>query len=294
MPRRRYFPNVGPLKSLCIILLLFSPSTPAVAEQFEPGVVAQVNGHSVTLDEVRLRHRPTQPHVGVLPPKDSWLIALDEVIALHLLSQWAAAHSSRTTEESSPTAKAKQVQSAIDKEMKLQGVTTSVSEKDALEYYRQFADQLNPIDELTLSAIVVPDKALAEELLNQAHNSSTQDFTQLVERHSIDIASRDRKGHLAVIDAHGKGLERPIAEVALKLRKVGDIGLALGSDHRYYVLRTSKAVIPTEPWSNKVYARVKNLIAYQRRQKTIGDLTQRLRDDAEISINTLLIDQASV
>lgn len=80
-------------------------------------------------------------------------------------------------------------------------------------------------------------------------------------------------------------MERELTPVGLRLRTVGQVGLAHGPDGRYYILRATKVETRVPPWTEELKQRVKNMIVHEQEEAILARLEQQLRTAARISVN---------
>lgn len=96
----------------------------------------------------------------------------------------------------------------------------------------------------------------------------------------IDEAAEHAEGN----KPHSDAGELAITPVAMQFRQAGQVGLALGPDGRYYVLRAAKVEVAYQPWSSELRYRVKNKITRERKEQVLRELEQQLRNGVSISV----------
>jgi peptidyl-prolyl cis-trans isomerase C len=257
-----------------------------------PRPVARVNGRPVYAAEVRVHLQPAAPRVGAGPMEDPRRRALDQAIGLRLLAEEAERRGLPATGEEAALREARRVQALLRDEVgSSRFQAAAISDQEARAFYERHQARLAPLASLELFAVVVADAARAESLLAEAAAADDERFAQLVREHSLDEASKVRQGELAVVDEHAHGLDEPLARVAVRLRSRGSVGLAQGTDGRYWVLRAGEVRLVAEPWTPALALRVKNLMAHERRQAAIDALIERLRRQARIDVDRAVLDR---
>ncbi len=259
------------------------------AEQVSPDdAVARVGDEPVYAREVTVHLRPAQPRVGSAVPMDPRRQALDEAVRVRLFAREAQRQGTQAPDGPPEVQQAHLVQWLIEREVDRRGIRVeAISDDDARRHYEKNRELFNKIESVDLAAVTVDDPALAESLLKRAERASAEEFARLASESSLDEASRARGGRFTTVDSDGKDpqgreVEAAIARVGLGLRKAGQVGLARGSEGRYYVLRGTKVEMEYKPWGGELVPYVKNVMMYERREQALEEMEKRLREDARI------------
>jgi len=256
--------------------------------------VGVIDGEPVLASELELHVRPPGPWVGPVRP-DPRRIALDDALRVRLFAREARRRGLTGLDGPPAVVQGSLVRALIADELARCGAPDprAIGDDEARRFYDGHRDAMNPPTSVEVAAIVVADEASATAILRAATTAGDAAFARLVARASIDEASRARGGALATIDEHGAGVEPAIAEVALALRGPGMVGVAEGSDHRWYVLRATRVTHRYQPWPAAA-ARVKQLMAWQRRQAVLDALVTRLRGEAQITVDAAALARVAV
>lgn len=260
-------------------------------------VVATVDGAPIFVAEVAAHLVPASPRIGAAPPVDPRKQALERMLRVRLF-----AHEARRLRLPAPDGppaltEAHLVQALIRRELLHHNVRAdAISDEEARKYYDEHPELFNRPQAVHLSAIVVREALLAERLLQQAATAGEGEFGRLVERHSVDDLSRAQRGGLPVVVIGRKQAEidESVSAAAYYMRKAGTVGLAQGSDGRYYVLRATKVEMTVRPWSREAALRVKNRMASDRQEQVLQALTMRLRERARIVVSESALERIRI
>lgn len=247
-------------------------ASPAASPAAGDAVIARIDGQPVLASEVRLHLRAAPPRIGTAPAVDPRRVALDAAIRVRLFAQ-EGRRRGLAAKGAPATVQAMLVRGVIDAETsaaELRG--DGVSDEDARVFYERDPKRFNRPTEVRVAAVAVDDERAAEELLVKASTASEAELAAL--------GAKD----LGVIDEHGEGVDPAIAGTAMWLKHPGAVGLAPGSDGRYYVLRATEVKIVIKPWTADAM-RVKNVVAEERRNAVLSRLEERLRKTASIEID---------
>lgn len=259
-------------------------------------VVATIDEQPIVTSEVDMHLRSVRPRVGAAPPVSPQTDALNAAIRVKLFAREAQRRGIQVADGPAALVEAHLVQTLIEQELETQNVDPNrISDAEAQQYYDQHQEYFNQVHLVELAAIAVPDLALAEQLLHQADGATDAHFNQLVAQYSTDPASRARNGYLTTVDErreHASGTtphadpgEKEFTPVAMSLRKVGQAGLAQGSDGSYYVLRATKLEMTRRSWNDSLKLRIKNIMIEERQEHILSALEQQLRRAVHLSIN---------
>ena len=283
---------------LCGVLGLLVQGGAALAAAAAAGagdeVAGSLNGEPVYLWEVEAHLRPAAPRVGTDPPPNPRRLAFDEAVRVRLLVREARARGLAGGEGPPDLVEARLVQALLRQETERQGIEPqAISEEEARSFYAAHRIEVSSIRSAEIAAITVVSPDLAEELLERAAGASAAQFLSLVEHHSVH-PSKGSGGRLATIDKDGRGLEAPLARVAVGLKVAGAVGLAQGSDGLHYVLRATAVELEERPWDAELAQYTRNLMAFTRREEAVRGLLARLRGGASIEIEERVLDRLPV
>jgi PPIC-type PPIASE domain len=258
-------------------------------------VVAHVEGEPLYGRDVALYLRPAPPRIGAARPPDPRMVAAESAIRTVLFAREARRRGQRAHMGSKALAEAALVQGLIREETKRRRVSlVRVQDSEARRFYESHRERLAAVQSVELSAIVTDGPDVAEELLARAEQANEEEFADLVARHSVDEASKQRGGRFAVVDGEGGGTEKVIARVALAMRRTGDVGLARGSDGRHYVLRATRVQLKVPAWDETLAARVRNLVFQEQRERLVEALAAPLRTAAHVEVDAAALSRLRV
>lgn len=288
MRRRGFIPPSQPallaLAGLMAAVPAFTDAARAVETTRDAGVVGTVDGQPILVTDVVPHLRPEEPWVGTEPPPDPRRLAWDAAVRLLLFDREARRRGIDGGTGAASVVAARRVQKLIAAELERRGV--GAPDDEAL---RRFHDEhrlrLSPVVSARIAAVVVADRVPALDVLARAASADDEAFARLVAAHSLDRASRERAGHLAQIDRHGRGLPPALARVALALKAAGAVGLAQADDGRYYVLRATNVELEVRPWAAPLIAHLRELIAYTQREAALDDFAAGLRRGARVELD---------
>lgn len=258
-------------------------------------VVGTVDGQPLSAADVQLHLRPAEPQVGTAPPLDPRRLAWDAAVRLFLLGREARRRGLDGGQGDPAVVEARLVQRVIrdETERHARGAA-SLDEATLRGFHAQHEEEFATVVSARVAAIVVAERARAQELLTRAATADDGAFQQLVAQHSLDAASKARGGQLAQIDRHGRGLSPALVRVALALKSSGAVGLAEGDEGRFYVLRATDVQLEKPTWGPALAARVRELLAHREREATVDALVARLRASASIKLDETALAQLAL
>ena len=257
---------------VCSLLVAGCQDAPAASVASGDAIVARIDGQPVLASEVRQHLRAAPPRIGTAPAVDPRRVALDAALRVRLFAQ-EGKRRGLVAKGAPAIAQATLVRGVIEAETagaEFRG--DGVSDEEARLFYERDPKRFNRPTEVRIAGIAVDDADAAEALLVKASTASEAEFAKLG---GVD---------LGVVDEHGDGADPPIAGTALWLKQPGAVGLATGSDGRYYVLRAAQVSIVLKPWTADAM-RVKNVIAEERRNEVLRRLEERLRKCVSIEVD---------
>lgn len=247
-------------------------NAPAASVPAGDAVVARIDGQPVLASEVSQHLRAAPPRIGTAPAVDPRRVALDAAIRVRLFEQ-EGRRRGITAKGAPAIVQATLVRGVVEAETASPEYRGDrISDEDARQFYERDPERFNRPTEVRIAGIAVDDAGAAEELLVKASTASEAEFAKLG---GVD---------LGVVDEHGDGADPPIAGTALWLKHPGAVGLATGSDGRYYVLRATQVSIVLAPWTADTM-RVKNVLAEERRNEVLRRLEEQLRKQVSIEVD---------
>lgn len=257
-------------------------------------IVARIDGEPVYAKEVSANLLPAPPRIGSATPVDPRRAALDEAIRIRLFAREAKRRGIEAPRGNPAVARAYLVQELIEEELERREIEErGVSSRQALQYYKEHPELFTEVKSVGLDVIIVRDGELAERLLRRVEGGDREEFTALVRRFSLDDVSRSKDGYLTTLDVSDPDdqVEDEIAHVGWAMTEPGQVGMAMDSRGRYYVLRARTVESFLRPWDGEVALIVKNLVADERKRKVLEKLEGRLRSEARVTVNGAALDR---
>jgi len=252
-------------------------------------IVARVNGESVRADEVLENLLPSPPKIGTAYQVDPRRNALDEAIQTRLFAQEARRRGIEVSGLPPAVARAYLAQKLIAEEVGRRRIDArSIDDGQAHRFYEKHSHLFTEVESVALEAIVVEDPELANQLLFQVEGADEKTFDKLAREFSVDQALKHRGNLLALLKASAPddGVEDEVARVGWTMTKPGQVGLARSSHNRYYVLRANEIESSVRPWDEDLALMAKNVMANELKEKTLEELEEQLRAEAEITVDS--------
>ncbi len=165
---------------------------------------------------------------------------------------------------------------------------SDITDKDVQAYYDKHKNQYNKPETVRASHILVKDEATAKKVLAEvkAKGNDPRAFRSLVQRYSIDNATKRRAGDLRYFTREDKRVPKPVIEAAFKLEKRGDVAGPIKSARGWHIIKLThrRKAINRKVDDPKVKAQIVTRILRERRRKALEDYKKKLRSKATVKI----------
>jgi hypothetical protein len=241
------------------LLLLTSHVDTGIASG-DPDVLATVDGQPITKSnvEILIPRDFTGPPVLVAgqAASDQMRTALDEAIRNELFAREALRRGLSGPDHVSL------VRAVIEQERAQLPAVTDIEAKHWYVEHRRYYDKVQSMDVVWLE---LDDEQTARTLLNAS-------LRGLPTTSSIEL-----KRGKATLDYNGEGAGISVARVAFALREAGKTGMVCDEDGHWWVVRVDSVEFEETPWDDKLAHRVKTALDWEREQRHLDDLAERLR-----------------
>jgi len=169
-----------------------------------------------------------------------------------------------------------------------------VTEADVERYFQEHRAEYDTPEQVRASHIELRDRVTAERVLADARSHATDDayWRALVQRESVDTATRDIGGDLGFFAADGgTTVPRAVATAVMALRNPGDVvptvveSVAAGVTH-FHVLRLAARREALHRGIDEVRRPIRNRLWRERfdaaQDRAVQELVQRLRASANV------------
>jgi parvulin-like peptidyl-prolyl isomerase len=181
----------------------------------------------------------------------------------------------------------------VREEVDAKATPASVSAEDVARYYSEHTADFGRPDEVRVSQIVVKDQGEAARLVGEARRArdranpgkDLEEFRKLVARYSIHEPTKGRGGDMGFI-SHGSAAYPPaVVAAAESLRENGEVSDSIAAPDGYHILKRTELRPGSLRTMEQVRPLIQQIIARQRREKAMEELTARLRSQLGVTIN---------
>jgi peptidyl-prolyl cis-trans isomerase C len=166
---------------------------------------------------------------------------------------------------------------------------SDITEQDVKAYYEKHRKQYNKPETVRISHILVKDKDTAVKVLAQVKKKGKDPraFRALVQKFSVDKATKRRAGDLRYFTRKDKRVPKPVIEAAFKLEKRGEVAGPVKSDRGWHVIKLThrRKAIRREVDDPKVKQQIVTRILRERRRQALNAYKKKLRKQAEVKIH---------
>jgi peptidyl-prolyl cis-trans isomerase C len=165
---------------------------------------------------------------------------------------------------------------------------SDISEQDVKAYYKKHERQYNKPETVRVSHILVKDEDTAKRVLAQVKKKGDDPraFRALVQKHSLDKATKRRAGDLRYFTRQDKRVPKPVIEAAFKLKKRGEVGGPVRSERGWHVIKLThrRKEIHRKVDDPKVKQQIVTRILRERRREALNAYKSQLRKEAKVKI----------
>jgi peptidyl-prolyl cis-trans isomerase C len=281
--RQAVFVSVVAL-SICPALGCRKQAAPKVPED----AVAMVGNRPITRAQL-------QRHIDRLPPvlRQQYASAearrplLDALVRNELLLQEARRRGLENDPEYREIVDQQLIALLLRRSGEGQDSTQAIRDDEIERYYREHLAQFSAPEQVRISQIVVPDKALATRLLKQVRALRRNDaagFAAIATKHSIDAPSREKGGDAGYLSRDSGAFSPTVRAAAFLLREPGDVADLVETEHGVHILRLNDRRAAAARPFEQVKDEIRQRLLYQRREKNTEELLSQSRSRHKVEV----------
>ncbi len=263
--------------------------TPAQSAEELAAPIATIDGYVITVGEFQERINRQSPYIRArytsLEQRKEFL---DNLIRFEVLAQEAQKRGLNKDPDVVRTMKQVMIQKLMKAQFEDAIKPEDIGDAEMKAFYDEHADEYNKPEQVRASAIVLKDKKSADKVAKEAKSDAgktNKGFRELVSKHSVDDASKQRGGDLRYFDEGTTDIPAPVVKAAFAIAKTGDVtGPVAGGDGTFYILKqTGRRKALSKPFDS-VRRQIQNRIYRDKRTKAQKDFIDGLRNGAKIEI----------
>ena len=168
-----------------------------------------------------------------------------------------------------------------------QDSTQPIRDDEIERYYRERLAQFSAPEQVRISQIVVPDKALATRLLKQVRALRRNDaagFAAIAAKHSIDAPSREKGGDAGYLSRDSGAFSPTVRAAAFLLREPGEVADLVETEHGVHILRlTDRRAAAPRPLA-EVREQIRQRVLQERRVARTDALISESRSRSKVQV----------
>lgn len=213
---------------------------------------------------------------------------LDSLVSFEVMAKEAQRRGLDKDPEVVRTMKQVMIQKLIKEEFSEKITPENIPEEELRAFYKQHEAEYRRPAQVRAAAIVVKDKALAEQLSKQGkseENKSPTGFRDMVLKHSIDEATKNSGGDLGYFEKDSTELPKPVIDAAFALEnnKVSDPIPVEGG--RFYVIKVTGTRKAMEKTFEEVKGQLVNRVYRDKRVDSQKEFVDSLKQKAKITVH---------
>lgn len=256
--------------------------TRSVEDKGQEPVVAQIDGHAITLAEFR---RQIMGSAGArqvqAQSRSEQQRLLESLVRFEVMAKEAKDRGYDKDPEVVRTTKQQMISKLAQDEPTLKVAAQEISAASIQEYYSaHLTDFVHP-ERLRILLILVKDEVRSKKVFAEAKKLSPTDdkgFRDLVSTYSEDKPSRDRGGAVDPFERSSELLPKAVINAAFRLKGVNDLSPPVGSENGNYILRLVQRI----PGSNRTLEDARGEIE----RRLASDLSSRRADEWAVKIRS--------
>ena len=248
-------------------------------------VLATVNGHKVTTDDVNVILKAAGITYDQLKPSLRQRV-LDQAIERELLKEHAVKSGIQKTKEYKEALEKIKKDLALEIWMKKKFNSIKISDKEAKDYYQKNIDKFKMPERVHARHILVKDEKEAKEIIRELNKTPKdkikEKFIELAKTKSVGPSGRNG-GDLGYFGP--KQMVKPFSDAAFKL-KVGEYSKEpVKTQFGYHIIYVEDKKPAKTISFEKIKDRIKQELKMQKFQKIISKEAQKLKKSAKIKKN---------
>jgi len=247
----------------CVVALI---AFGGLAVRAQDGVVAKVDGKTITEADMRLAETEIGSDLGSLPDGTKRRVLLEFLIENQLFAD--AAEKQKLSAGSSFDERMQYWRRRSLRDVYFdRSVKETISDAETKRYYDQQVGALKPEDEVRARHILVENKDKARELFEKILHGG--DFAALAREHSKDPGSKDQGGELGFFS---RGQMVPQFEEAAFKLKPGEVGEPFETQFGWHIVKVDERRQRSAPAFEDVKDRVRASMIHKKAQQIAGEL----------------------
>jgi peptidyl-prolyl cis-trans isomerase C len=237
-----------------------------LAVRAQDGVVAKVDGKTITEADMRLAETEIGSDLGSLPDGTKRRVLLEFLIENQLFAD--AAEKQKLSAGSNFDERMQYWRRRALRDVYFdKSVKETISDAETKRYYDQQVGALKPEDEVRARHILVESKDKARELFEKILHGG--DFAALAREHSKDPGSKDQGGELGFFS---RGQMVPQFEEAAFKLKSGEVGEPFETQFGWHIVKVDERRQRSAPTFEDVRDRVRASMIHKKAQQIAGEL----------------------
>jgi len=241
----------------------------ALAVRAQDGVVAKVDGKTITEADMRLAETEIGSDLGSLPDATKRRVLLEFLIENQLFAD-AAERQKLSTGTGFDERMQYWRRRALRDVYFDKSVKDTLSEAETKKFYERQIGPLKAEDEVRARHILVESKDKARELYQKILHGA--DFAALAKEHSKDPGSKDQGGELGFFT---RGQMVPQFEEAAFKLKPGEVAEPFETQFGWHIVKVDERRQRTAPAFEDVKDRVRASMIHQKAQQIAGELRSK-------------------
>jgi len=162
-----------------------------------------------------------------------------------------------------------------------------ITDKDVQAYYNAHRSEYHQLARVRASQIVTASQADAEKVIAEAKTKPGDPgfFGELAIKHTVDVATKERRGDLDFFARDSKTIPREIVDAAFAIKGLWQIGGPIKTDKGYVVLMKTGQVDEVNRPLEQERQRIRNRLFNERRIKAVEKLVGDLQAKSKVEIN---------
>ena len=237
-----------------------------LAVRAQDGIVARVDGKTITEADMRLAETEIGSDLGSLPDSTKRRVLLEFLIENQLFAD--AAEKQRLSTGTGFDERMQYWRRRALRDVYFdKSVKDTVNDAETKRFYDQQVGALKPEDEVRARHILVESKDKARELFQKILHGA--DFAALAREHSKDPGSKDQGGELGFFS---RGQMVPQFEEAAYRLKTGEVGEPFETQFGWHIVKVDERRQRSAPSFEDVKDRVRASMIHQKAQQIAGEL----------------------
>ncbi len=262
---------------------------PLIAEKDKKLELARVGDVTITVEQLAHRINRMSRYVrGRYQSLEKKRKLLDSMVEFEVLAKEAARRGFADNPDVVRMLRQVMIQRLRQRVVEQKVKRSDISQQDVKAYYEKHERQYNKPETVRVSHILVKDEDAAKRVLVQVKKKGNDPraFRALVQKYSLDKATKRRAGDLRYFTRQDKRVPKPVIEAAFKLKKRGEVGGPVKSARGWHVIKLThrRKEIHRKVDDPKVKQQIVTRILRERRREALNAYKSKLRKEAKVKI----------